>query len=103
MRLTGVGAAVLVLFLAGAVLFFVASRTVALVGGLVALLAVAFVAADQLPAGLGGGWMAGKGRRLRRDQVAPEPQYIERAETPSDDAWQAEQQRYREKHASSEQ
>jgi hypothetical protein len=60
-RVTPVGAVVLVV--GGVVVFFVASRTAASVGGLVALSAGAFVAADQLPAGLGGGWVIGKGRR----------------------------------------
>ena len=44
-------------------MFFVASRTIAAVGGAVALLAMMFIVADQLPAGVGGGWVVGKGRR----------------------------------------
>lgn len=101
-RVTPVGAVVLIVFAGGVVVFFVASRTPALVGGLVALLAVAFVAADQLPAGVGGGWVIGKGRRPGREVSTSEPEYIERAQTPSDDLWREEQRRYREKEASGE-
>jgi hypothetical protein len=75
----------------------VASGRVAAIGGIVALLAVAFVIADQLPAGIGGGWVAGKGRRWRTGRVMPEPDYIQSAGMPSEDLWNREQERYGEK------
>ncbi|MEA2210400.1 MAG: hypothetical protein QOF83_348 [Solirubrobacteraceae bacterium] len=73
LRVTPVGAVVLVLAVVGLALFLFASGTVAGVGLLLMVLAVAFVAADQLPAGLSGGWVLGKGRRRHDDQITPEP------------------------------
>jgi hypothetical protein len=87
---------VIAVFGVGIVVFFVASGTAAAAGGLVALLAVAFGVADQLPAGIGGGWVIGKGRRTR-SQAVSQPDYIERAETPTEDAWRREQEHYAEK------
>ena len=91
----------LIVFVGGVVVFFVGSRTPALVGGLVALLAVAFVVADQLPAGVGGGWVIGQGavQGVRCLRASPS---TSSAQTPSDDLWREEQRRYREKEASGE-
>lgn len=99
--MTRLGVVLAVLFLAGAACFFVASGKVAAIGGIVALLAVAFVVADQLPAGVGGGWVVGKGRRWKADRTMPEPEYIQRAGTPSEDLWRREQERYGEKNRES--
>lgn len=96
-HLTPLGAVVIVVFAAGAVLFVVSSGVAAAIGGLVALLAIAFVVADQLPAGLGGNFVIGRNRRPSRDQRAPEPEYIERAGSPSEAVWRHEQELYDEK------
>lgn len=100
-RLTPLGAVLILVFAAGVLVFFVGSGATAAIGGLVALVAIAFVVADQLPAGLGGGFVLGKGRRPSRDRPAPEPEYIERAATPPDAAWQREQKLYDEKESHS--
>lgn len=96
-RVTRAGLALAVVCVAGAVVFFVGSGKVAWVGGLVALLAAAFAVADQLPVGVGGGWMVGKGQRWKTERAAPEPEYIAAADEPSDEEWRREQQRYEEK------
>jgi hypothetical protein len=89
-----------VVLLAGIVLVIVASGTASKVGFVLAFLAVAFVVAGQLPTGMtGGGWMVGQQRP--RDTVAdPEPEYIDRAATPSEDDWRREQERYRDRERS---
>ena len=101
-RLTPIGAVVITVFAAGVLVFYLASGKAAAVGERVALLAILFTVADQLPAGIGGGWVLGKGRRSR-SQSAPQPDYIERADTPSEDAWRREQQRYADKQHASDQ
>ena len=100
-RITPIGAVVMLLIAAGSVLAFLGSGTAAKVGIVVAVLAVAFAIADQLPAGVMGGFLVrrrpARGRGIGAD---PQPKYIERAAAPSEDAWRREQQRYQQKNSS---
>ena len=97
-RVTRIGWVLMALIAAGVVVFFLASRVIAAVGAAVALLALMFIVADQLPAGLGGGWMVGKGRRgMSSGRSRREPEYIARTVEPSEQVWAREQERMREK------
>jgi hypothetical protein len=96
-RPTRLGLFLVAVFVVGAVVFFVSAGKVAVVGGIVALLAVAFGMADQLPAGVGGGLTLEQGTRWRSTTPVREPEYIEHAEEPSEDAWRREEELYRRK------
>jgi hypothetical protein len=96
-RMTPLGGLLLLVLATGVVLTLVGSGTTSKIGFVLALGAVILMMADQLPAGLTGGWIVGKGRRSRAPVADPEPQYIERAATPSAEAWRHEQEFYREK------
>jgi hypothetical protein len=96
-RITPLGVLLLLVLATGVVLTFVGSGTTSKIGFVLALAALVFMVADQLPAGLSGGWVVGKGRRPRPPVADPEPQYIERAATPSAEAWRHEQELYRSK------
>ena len=98
-RITPTGAVVLLVLAAGVVLVSVASGTAVKVGWVLVFLTVAFMAADRLPAGLTGGFFVGRGP-ARRTSVNAEPEYIERAATPSQHAWRREEQHYRGKNIS---
>ena len=83
--------------LAGLGLLFLGSGTVAKVGFGIALLAVLFLVADILPRGVMGGWGGAPGLRASARPAAPEPEYIDHADVPSEQAWAQEQERYRRK------
>ena len=96
-RVTPLGGLLLLVLATGVVLTLVGSGTTSKIGFVLALGTLIFMVAGQLPAGLTGGWVVGKGRRSRAPVADPEPQYIERAATPSAEAWRHEQELYREK------
>ena len=82
--------------LAGLGLLFLGSGTVAKVGFGIALLAVLFLVADMLPRGVMG-WGGAQGLRASAKPAPPEPEYIDHADVPSEQAWAQEQERYRHK------
>lgn len=90
MRVSPLGAAFAMAVVAGIILFVVDSGTVATVGVVVALVAFAFLIADQLPV------RGGRSRRLLNVRD-PEPEYIEKAEPASEEVWQREQELYRQR------
>ena len=96
-RITPVGAVLLLVLATGVVLAVFSSGTASKIGFVLALGSVVFMVADHLPAGLTGGWIVGYGRRSRAPVADPEPEYIERAGTPSAEAWRHEQELYRNK------
>ena len=93
-----VGVAGLFCLVVGLALLFFASGAASAVGLIVAVLAVAFMVADQLPAGLLGGWLARGPASGGRTQDAG-PDYIPETVPPSEGLWHKEQAQYDQKNA----
>jgi hypothetical protein len=85
--MTPAGWLVAVLVIGGGIVFFVAPGAVAGIGAFVAIMAVLVVIGDRLPAGIGGGWVIGKGRTERQGARDPQPEYIARTVEPPDELW----------------
>ena len=74
----------------GVVLFVVGPSTAATIGAVVALVAIALIIGDQLPS------RDGTPSRLL-DVRDPKPQYVEKTQPASEEAWEREQELYRQR------
>ena len=100
-RITRIGVVLLVLLAASIVAVFVGSSGVQTAGFAVATLIIVFLVADQLTTRVGWFGLITMGR-ADTSPIAKgrdEPEYIERADQPSEEAWEREEASYRAKNS----